>query len=232
VTVGEDPAFGHEYFLRAEHLSAGLRWRGLLRGHFEFGTMSLNKPSLILVRNSEGRWNLERWLPPAKPNPAQSGRVYGPPSPVAPVNRLEKIEFDEGRINFKTGMISCLLRSRVFRGVVEQISPGRWQLQLEAQPWRSGVSLQSRERSKCLATWQELRRVQPAAVTLHWSEASLADASGSSVDRITVCAACSRLLPQRRAASPRAMVRETGHSCGTYRADAPLGSDERADNPA
>src|SRR5438270_174301 len=31
VTVGEDPAFGYEYFLRAEHLSAGLRWSGLLR---------------------------------------------------------------------------------------------------------------------------------------------------------------------------------------------------------
>src|SRR5216684_1545115 len=66
VTVGEDPSFGHEYFLRAERLSAGVRWMGLLRGHFEFGTMSLNKPSLILVRNSEGRWNLERWLPPPK----------------------------------------------------------------------------------------------------------------------------------------------------------------------
>src|SRR5689334_282002 len=38
VTVGEDPSFGQEYFLRAEHLSAGLRWAGLLRGHFEFGT--------------------------------------------------------------------------------------------------------------------------------------------------------------------------------------------------
>lgn len=103
VTVGEDPAFGYEYFLRAERLSAGLRWTGLLRGHFEFGTMSLSKPSLILVRNSQGRWNLERWLPPTKANPVQSARIYGPPSPVAPVNRLEKIEFDEGRINFKMG---------------------------------------------------------------------------------------------------------------------------------
>src|SRR5258708_12396489 len=93
VTVEEDPAFGHEYFLRAEHLSAGLRWRGLLRGHFEFGTMSLNRPSLILVQNSEGRWNLERWLPPAKINPAEGARVYGPSSPAAPVNRLERIEF-------------------------------------------------------------------------------------------------------------------------------------------
>ena len=39
VTVGEDPSFGQEYFLRAERLSAGLRWAGLLKGHFEFGTM-------------------------------------------------------------------------------------------------------------------------------------------------------------------------------------------------
>jgi len=36
VTVGEDPGFGYEYFLRAERLSAGLRWMGFLRGHFEF----------------------------------------------------------------------------------------------------------------------------------------------------------------------------------------------------
>jgi len=79
-----------------------VRWTGLLRGHFEFGTMSLSKPSLLLVRNSESRWNLERWLPPAKGNPAPSAPVHGPPSPVAPVNRLERIEFDEGRINFKT----------------------------------------------------------------------------------------------------------------------------------
>ena len=60
ITVGEDPSFGHEYFLRAERLSVGLRWMGLLRGHFEFGTMSLARPSLILVHNAEGRWNLER----------------------------------------------------------------------------------------------------------------------------------------------------------------------------
>src|SRR5271169_2447760 len=93
VTVGEDPSFGHEYFLRAERLSAGLRWMGLLRGHFEFGTMALNKPSLILVRNSEGRWNLERWLPPAKAEAVKSSRSDGPPSPVAPVNRLQKIDF-------------------------------------------------------------------------------------------------------------------------------------------
>src|SRR5882762_4285558 len=176
VTVGEDPAFGHEYFLRAERLSAGVRWTGLLRGHFEFGTMSLSKPSLILVRNSESRWNLERWLPPAKGNPAPSAPVHEPPSPVAPVNRLERIEFDEGRINFKTEDDKLPFAFTGVSGSVEQISPGRWQLQLEAQPWRSGVSLQSAGTIKVLGDVAGTStRLQPAAVTLHWSEASLAD---------------------------------------------------------
>ncbi len=176
VTVGEDPAFGYEYFLRAERMGAGLRWMGLLRGHFEFGTMSLGKPSLILVRNAEGRWNLERWLPPAKSNPAQDPRVYGPPSPVAPVNHLERIEFDDGRINFKTEEDKQLFAFTNVSGSVEQVSPGRWQLQLEAQPWRSGVSLQSAGtitvRGDIAGT---SARLQPAGITLHWSEASLAD---------------------------------------------------------
>jgi hypothetical protein len=176
VTVGEDPSFGHEYFLHAERLSAGLRWMGLLRGHFEFGTMSLNKPSLILVRNSEGRWNLERWLPPAKADSIQSLRSYGPPSPVAPVNRLQKIDFEEGRINFKTGDDKLPFAFTGVSGSVEQISPGRWQLQLEAQPWRSGVSLQSAGTIRVVGDLAGTStRLQPAEITLHWSAASLAD---------------------------------------------------------
>jgi uncharacterized protein involved in outer membrane biogenesis len=176
VTVGEDPAFGYEYFLRAERMSAGLRWMGLLRGHFEFGTMSMSKPSLILVRNEEGRWNLERWLPPAKLNPGQSARVYGPPSPLAPVNRLQKIEIDDGRVNFKEKENKQPFAFTNVSGSIEQESPGRWHLQLEAQPWRSGVSLQSggtlRVRGDVAGT---SARLQPAEIELHWSDASLAD---------------------------------------------------------
>lgn len=176
VTVGEDPAFGYEYFLRAERLSAGLRWRGLLRGNFEFGTLAFGKPSLILVRNFQGRWNLERWLPPAKANPIQGSPIYGPPSPAAPVNHLERIEFDEGRIDFKNQDEKLPFAFMGVSGSVEQVSPGRWRLQLEAQPWRSGVLLQSagtiRVRGDVAGTSARLR---PAEITLHWSQASLAD---------------------------------------------------------
>jgi uncharacterized protein involved in outer membrane biogenesis len=176
VTVAEDPAFGNEYFLRAEKLSAGLRWMGLLRGNFDFGTLSLSRPSLILVRNGQGRWNLEDWLPPARNGNAGAPRIYGPPSAASAANRLQKIEFEDGRVNFKTAQDKQPFAFISVRGSVEQTSAGRWQLQLEAQPWRSGVALQStgtlQVRGDVAGT---SARLQPAHFALHWTDASLAD---------------------------------------------------------
>ena len=176
ITVGEDPAFGKEYFLRADNLSAGLRWAGLLRGHFEFGTLTLSRPSLILVRNAQGRWNLERWLPPAKAAAEATARVYGPPSAIAPVNRLLKINFDDGRVNFKIADDKLPFAFTGVSGSVEQVATGRWQLRLEAQPWRSGVELQSagtvRVQGDVAGT---STRLQPAQITMHWQDVSLAD---------------------------------------------------------
>lgn len=176
VTVGEDPAFGNEYFLRADNLSAGLRWTGLIRGHFEFGTLSLSRPSLILVRNNQGRWNLERWLPTPKAPSEANARVYGPPSAIAPVNRLLKIDFDDGRVNFKNTDEKLPFALTGVSASVDQVAPGRWQLRLEAQPWRSGVELQSagtvRVRGDVAGT---SARLQPAQITVHWEGVSLAD---------------------------------------------------------
>ena len=176
VTIGEDPAFGHEYFLRAENMAASLRWMGLLRGHLEFGTMSLTRPSLILVRNAQGRWNLEDWLPPVKAKPGDAGTFYGPHQPVEPTHHLQRIEFDEGRVNFKEGEEKRPFAFTGVSGSVEQVSPGRWELRLEAQPWRSGVTLQStgilQVRGDVAGT---SARLQPAQIQLHWGRASIAD---------------------------------------------------------
>lgn len=176
VTIGEDPAFGHEYFLRAEHMTASFRWLGLLRGHFEFGTMSLTRPSLILVRTAEGRWNLERWLPPARPNGAYGTGVVGPQLPAESTHHLQKIEIDDGRINFKQGDEKKLFAFTNVSGNVEQVAPGRWELRLEARPWRSGALLQSTGtlyvRGDVAGT---SARLQPAEIQLHWDKVSLAD---------------------------------------------------------
>ena len=176
VSIAEEPAFGNEYFLRAEHLTARLRWSGLLRGRFEFGTLSLTRPSLVLVRNDQGEWNLERWLPPAKSTLGAGSRFYGPRLQQTPSNRLQKIDVDDGRINFKIGDEKLPFAFLGVSGSVEQVSSGRWRLQLEAQPWRSGVTLQS---TGTLTVRGDVAgtsaRLQPAEIELHWGKVSLAD---------------------------------------------------------
>ncbi|HYL64057.1 MAG TPA: AsmA family protein, partial [Candidatus Methylomirabilis sp.] len=176
ITVGEDPAFGNEYFLRADNLSASLRWAGLLRGHFEFGTLSLSRPSLILVRNNVGRWNLESWLPSSQAGVSAATHLYGPPRAVTPVNRLRKIEFDEGRVSFKDADEKLPFAFVGVSGSVDQVAPGRWLLRLDAEPWRSGVVLQSvgtlRVQGSVAGT---SARLQPAEINVHWEDVSLAD---------------------------------------------------------
>ena len=128
------------------------------------------------MRNNQGKWNLEQWLPPAKAAAEASARVYGPPAAIAPVNRLLKIDFDDGRVNFKNGDEKLPFALTDVSGSVDQVSPGRWELRLEAQPWRSGVVLQSAGtvlvRGDVAGT---SARLQPAQITVHWEQVSLAD---------------------------------------------------------
>ncbi len=177
ISVGEDPAFGNEYFLRADRLSARLRLLGLLAGRFEFGTLSLDRPSLILVKSADGRWNLERWLPPSLPPDGVSpARPRATASADAATNRLAKIEVSEGRVNFKLGDDKKPFAFAAVTGSVEQTALGRWQINLEAQPWRSGVQLQTtgtiQVRGEVAGTSVRLR---PARLQIRWTQASLAD---------------------------------------------------------
>jgi len=176
ITVGEDPAFGHEYFLRADRLSAGLRWLGLLRGRFELGTLRLERPSLILARAFDGRWNLERWLPAALVSPQTGVVVPRASARATPAYNLQKLEISDGRANFKIGDDKTSFAFMQVEGSVEQTAPGRWQLDLTAQPWRSGVPLQLagtvRVRGDIAGT---STRLQPAHLQMSWKKSSLAD---------------------------------------------------------
>jgi hypothetical protein len=177
VTVSEDPHFGSEYFLRADTLTAGLRWTALLSGRFEFGAVSLSRPSLNLARDAEGHWNIERWLPPATPPDVRPGFV-GPLASSRDVRAARPYRFDvaSGRINFKQGDNKSPFALLDVSGRVEQNGAGRWQLDLQARPMRAGVVLQDigtlRLRGSIAGT---TARLQPADLSLTWRAASLAD---------------------------------------------------------
>jgi hypothetical protein len=175
ISVGEDPAFGNEYFLRSDRLSARLRWRGIVRGRFELGTLRLDRPSLTLVRNGEGQWNLERWLPSAAAEAKNSTSGFHE-SAAPPTHHLQKMEINDGRVNFKVGEDKASFAFQQVEGSVEQTAAGRWRLDLEAEPWRSGVPLQLagtvRVSGEVAGTSVRLR---PAHLRVSWAKSSLAD---------------------------------------------------------
>jgi hypothetical protein len=178
ITISEDPRFGNEYFLRADALKAGFRWSALLSGRFEFGSLSLSRPSLNMVRDAQGHWNVEQWLPPAPAGNSRPGFV-GPPAAARNVStaRLYRIDVDGGRINFKQGDDKSPLALIAVSGRVDHDNAGRWQLDLEGQPMRAGVELQQigtiRLRGNIAGT---SARLQPADLSLNWRDVSLADA--------------------------------------------------------
>ena len=183
VSVADDTGFGNEYFLRADTLTAGLRWSSLLGGRFEFGSVSLSRPSLNVARDSEGHWNIERWLPPAAQGNVLLSNTrpgfVGPPLPSsdARASRPSRIDVDGGRINFKQGDSKIPFALVDVSGHVAQNSAGRWQLDLEARPMRAGVALQDigtvRVRGSIAGT---TARLQPADLHFGWRAASVADA--------------------------------------------------------
>ena len=184
VTFAEDPRFGYEYFLRAESLTVRLRWQSLLRGHMELGRVSLTRPSLNLVRNEEGDWNLAEWLP-RPPATASAGATsnanvsrYQPAylSAAQPTVRFTRIEVESGRINFKRGNEKIPFAFVTVNGYVEPDGPGRWRVNLEATPTRAAVALQTPGTiflSGSLGGTSS--RLRPASLDLAWSDASIPD---------------------------------------------------------
>jgi hypothetical protein len=174
VIIGEDSRFGQEYFLRAESMTVRLRWASLLRGRIELGTLSLTRPSLNLVRNAAGDWNLGEWLP--QPPVSPSFRVpVGPSLPTSPV-RFRRIDVEGGRINFKNGDEKLPLAFVGVKGTVETDRPGRWTVNLDATPWRAAVVVQQ---AGTIHLSGDLggtsSRLRPAALDISWTDASISD---------------------------------------------------------
>ena len=174
VTVADDPRFGSEYFLRAESMTFGLRWQSLLRGRIDLGTLSLIRPSLNLVRNSDGEWNLAEWLP--RPGDARSASAPVGPSLPSPALSFRRIEVDGGRINFKRGDEKLPLALVEVSGAVETGGPGRWRMNLDAAPWRAAIVLQQMGVIHVSGdVGGTSSRLRPATLDVTWTAASLSD---------------------------------------------------------
>lgn len=96
VVVGEAPAFGLEPFARVQSIDCELLWRSLWHSGLEFGTLQLEHPSINLVRNAAGEWNIENLL-------LNSGIARPPHARASGASHLPslRVEADDARFNFK-----------------------------------------------------------------------------------------------------------------------------------
>lgn len=136
-SIEDDPAFSSEPLLHSDSVTANLRLRSLLGARIEIARLSLKEPSLNLVRNSQGRWNMEALLTRAAQIPsAPTGTAHAESRP-----RFPYIEADSGRINFKTGPEKKAFALTDADFSLWLASEDMWKMRLAARPIRSDASL-------------------------------------------------------------------------------------------
>jgi AsmA protein len=171
LVIYDDPAFSAEPMIRAQEVSAAIRFRSLLRGRLEIATLSASEPSINLVRNNEGRWNLASLLErnaqiPAAPTekPASERR------PAFPY-----LEASSARINFKLGQTKksyALMNADV---ALWQDSENSWAARIRAEPVRTDFNLTDTGLVQINATWQRAPSLQstPVQITAQWQKGQL-----------------------------------------------------------
>jgi hypothetical protein len=169
--VHEDPAFGAEPLLRSSDVTASLRITSLLRGRIEIARLSLTEPSLNLVRNSAGHWNLENLI-------ERAAKV-----PIAPTSKAKTetrpgfpyIEADRGRINFKFGPEKKPYALTDADFALWQDSENAWGMRLKAQPVRTDFNLSDTGTLSVDGSWQRAASLSdtPVQFTLQWNRGQL-----------------------------------------------------------
>jgi hypothetical protein len=135
--VGDDPGFSAEPILRAEEVRATLRMSSLWRGRLEVAKLSLQYPSLNLVRSVDGKLNLESLL-------ARASRANAAPTTAKKPEsrpRFPYIEADGGRINFKSGVDKKAFSMGDTDFALWSETENEWRMRLVGKPIRTDTNV-------------------------------------------------------------------------------------------
>lgn len=135
--VEEDPAFGKEPTLHAPSVDAYIRLTSLWRGRLEISRISFDQPSLNLVRDSAGRWNIGTVL-------LQASRIPNAPTAQRRASRAPRfpyIEASNARVNFKIGNEKTPFSFLDADFAMWLENPSEWNIRVEAHPVRTDLDL-------------------------------------------------------------------------------------------
>jgi len=171
LVIYDDPSFSAEPMVRADEVSARIRLSSLLRGRLEIATLSAAEPSINLVRDLRGRWNLSTLLERSAQIPAAptSKRVLEP-RPAFPY-----LEATGARINFKIGQEKTPFALSNADVALWQESDNSWGARLAAQPVRTEFNLTDTGLVRVNATWQRAPQLSqtPFSATISWQKGQL-----------------------------------------------------------
>ncbi|MDP9267999.1 MAG: AsmA family protein [Acidobacteriota bacterium] len=135
--VEDDPAFSAEPMVRADEVTAYLRLTSLWQGRLEIAQLSLQNPSLNLVRNERGEWNLT--APLERASQVQAAPTAQRRPEARP--RFPYVAASDGRINFKFGQEKKSFAFSEADFALWLASENEWRMRLEARPIRSDANL-------------------------------------------------------------------------------------------
>ncbi|MBE7158917.1 MAG: AsmA family protein, partial [Rhodospirillales bacterium] len=133
LVVSEDPAFGDEPTIRANTVEARLRVSSLWKHPVEFSTVRFQEPSVNLVRNAQGKWNLSDVL-------LNASHVQSAPTEQrrpGPKPRFPYIEATGGRVNIKIGPEKLPFSLTDADFALWLPSPQQWRVRLVGHPART-----------------------------------------------------------------------------------------------
>jgi AsmA protein len=135
--VSEDPAFGSEPIIRANSVDVTLRPSSLWRRQVEIASMTFEVPSLNLVRNRAGVWNVQNLLMhAASVNTAPTAQRKAGPEP-----RFPYIEATGARVNLKLGEEKKPFSLTDADFALWLTSPQEWRVRLKGTPTRTDTNL-------------------------------------------------------------------------------------------
>jgi hypothetical protein len=175
LVVSEDPAFGFEPTIRANTVEATLRTSSLWRRQVEFSSIRFIEPSLNLVRNPQGRWNLQSLLVHA----ANVGTAPTAQSKPGPEPRFPYIEASGARVNLKLANEKKPFSLTDADFALWLPTASVWHVRLEAKPARTDTNINDPGTVRLEGTLESASTMANVPVDLHasWNDAPLGEAS-------------------------------------------------------
>src|SRR5262249_55940015 len=160
--IADDPAYSGEPLLHAESATALLRLSTVWRGRLEISRLSFDYPSVNLVRNEAGKWNLAALVERAEQIPsAPTARRISEERP-----RFPYIEADGGRLNLKLGLSKLPYALADADFAFWQESEQEWGIRLEARPVRTDADLHDTGTLKLRGTIERATEYEKTPVRL------------------------------------------------------------------